>query len=96
MKSSSISKRDVQKIASLAKINLTSQDEVDISKQLNTILEYFREIGEVDTDGVSPTYHVLDLFNVFRSDEPRSFPAQKIMKIIPQKRGKFVRSPRIM
>jgi aspartyl/glutamyl-tRNA(Asn/Gln) amidotransferase C subunit len=60
-----------------------------------SILAYFTKIDEVDTKDVPPSYHVLDLFNVFRKDEVKPYPHEEIFRIVPQTKGKFVKAPRM-
>ncbi len=59
------------------------------------ILEYFKKIGEANTGMAEPTYHGLDRTYVFRDDEPKDFPSEKIMKIIPEKREGYVKAPKM-
>jgi aspartyl-tRNA(Asn)/glutamyl-tRNA(Gln) amidotransferase subunit C len=56
----SLTRQDVQKIASLARLALT-EEELDLfTKQLGDILTYVEQIGALDTSGVSPTSQVLN------------------------------------
>jgi aspartyl-tRNA(Asn)/glutamyl-tRNA(Gln) amidotransferase subunit C len=64
-----LSHDEVQRIAELAKLDLT-RDEVDLyAGQLSHILQYFERLQEVDTSHIPPTASVLPLKNVLRSDE---------------------------
>ncbi|MEF3168009.1 MAG: Asp-tRNA(Asn)/Glu-tRNA(Gln) amidotransferase subunit GatC [Deltaproteobacteria bacterium] len=66
-----ISRSEVEKVANLARLAFGS-DEIDaFTSQLNLILEYVRQIDELDTSGVEPTFHALDLENVLRDDVVR-------------------------
>ena len=65
----SLTRQDVQKIASLARLALT-EEELDLfTKQLGDILTYVDQIGTLDTAGVSPTSQVLNR-PLDRSDAP--------------------------
>jgi aspartyl-tRNA(Asn)/glutamyl-tRNA(Gln) amidotransferase subunit C len=60
-------------------------------------LEYFKKIDEVDTEDVEPTYHVLDIINVFRKDKAEpSLPTEKVLKNAPKKEKKFFKASRIV
>ena len=90
-----ISKKDIKRLAWLSRIELLAKDEDIILKQLNQILEYFKKIDEVNTKNIEPCYHVIDLINVMRKDKPKPS-SDKIIKIIPQRKARHVKSPRII
>jgi aspartyl-tRNA(Asn)/glutamyl-tRNA(Gln) amidotransferase subunit C len=51
----------------------------------------------VDTEGVEPTYHVLDLNNVSRKDKTEpSLPTEEALRNAPKKENKFIKAPRIV
>jgi len=58
----------VRYVAELARLDLAPGEEELLTGQLNAILEYMGQLGEVDTTGVEPTSHVLPLTNVMRDD----------------------------
>jgi aspartyl-tRNA(Asn)/glutamyl-tRNA(Gln) amidotransferase subunit C len=58
----------VRRVAELARLDLASGEEELLTGQLNAILKYMDQLGEVDTAGVEPTSHVLPLTNVMRED----------------------------
>ena len=58
----------VRRVAELARLDLAPGEEELLTGQLNAILEYMDQLGEVDTTGVEPTSHVLPLTNVMRDD----------------------------
>ena len=62
----SITDKDVQHVAKLARLNLTPEEEQMFTGQLNAILQYAEKLNELDTEGVEPTTHVLHLSNVMR------------------------------
>ncbi|MEM3437089.1 MAG: Asp-tRNA(Asn)/Glu-tRNA(Gln) amidotransferase subunit GatC [Nitrososphaerales archaeon] len=90
-----ISKEQIEKIAWLARIEISKRELELFSKQLNDILTFFSKIDEVNTESIPPSYHVLDLVNVFRKDEVKSSSFEEIFQIVPQTKGKFVKAPRM-
>lgn len=62
-------KIDVKKVAKLANLPLTADEEEKYSEQLSKILDYIDQLNKVDTKGVEPTYNVSGLYNVMRKDE---------------------------
>jgi aspartyl-tRNA(Asn)/glutamyl-tRNA(Gln) amidotransferase subunit C len=63
-----ITLEQVRRVADLARLELAPAEEERLTGQLNAILEYMGQLGEVDTTGVEPTSHVLPLTNVMRDD----------------------------
>ena len=67
--SSPLSRADVERIAELARLELTS-DEVDLfTRQLGDILGYVEQIQALDTTGVPATSHVVHR-SIERADVP--------------------------
>ena len=95
-KRSKIGVSTVKHLAWLTRIDLTDKEAREISKQLSRILEYFSKIDEVDTSEVEPLYHPLEIQKVARSDEPAPFPADEILKIVPSRKGRYIKAPRIV
>jgi aspartyl-tRNA(Asn)/glutamyl-tRNA(Gln) amidotransferase subunit C len=63
-----VSRDDVQHLAQLSSLQL-NPDEIDgLQADIEGILKYVEQLSELDTDGVTPTYQVTDLENVWRTD----------------------------
>lgn len=64
-----LSKKDVEQVAKLAKLNLTAKEISKFQKQLSEIVEYVNELSEVDVSSVEPTSQTSELENAIRADE---------------------------
>ena len=64
-----ITRKDVEDVALLSRLELGEADIAKFTGQLNAILDYVDMLNKVDTTGVEPTAHVLPLKNVMRADE---------------------------
>jgi aspartyl-tRNA(Asn)/glutamyl-tRNA(Gln) amidotransferase subunit C len=64
-----LSKQEIQKVANLARLELSDEELIKYGGQLSHILSYIDMLKEVDTDDVEPTAQVTGLANVFREDE---------------------------
>ncbi|MDT3427556.1 aspartyl-tRNA(Asn)/glutamyl-tRNA(Gln) amidotransferase subunit C [Paenibacillus forsythiae] len=64
----SITIKDVQHVARLARLQLGPEEEAVLTEQMNAILQYAEKLNELDTEGVQPTTHVLHVSNVMRED----------------------------
>ena len=65
----SLSKKDIQHVANLARLELDDAAVEKFTAQIGTILEYVDTLSRVDTDGVKPTSHAIFLTNAFREDD---------------------------
>ena len=93
----SISAKDVEYLALLARIQLTEEERKRFAAQLDEILGHVEKLKTAKTDGVSPTSHVLKLTNIYREDQPRpSLPMEKALANAPSKEGPFFKVPRII
>jgi aspartyl-tRNA(Asn)/glutamyl-tRNA(Gln) amidotransferase subunit C len=92
-----ISSKDVEHISWLASIKINDDEKEKFVEQFNSILEYFHQLDEVDTDGVEPTYRVVDLANVFREDAAsKSMTQEEALKNAPKRENGYFKSPRIV
>ena len=66
-----LSRKEVEHVALLARLELTEEEKEAYTHQLNAILDFMRQLDELDTSGVEPMAHVLPLVNVMREDEVR-------------------------
>ncbi|MCQ5336608.1 MAG: Asp-tRNA(Asn)/Glu-tRNA(Gln) amidotransferase subunit GatC [Candidatus Methanomethylicia archaeon] len=66
-----ISKDRLEKLAWLVKIKLEENEKEEFLNQLNKILEAFKIVDELSLENIEPTYHVMEIVNVFREDEVR-------------------------
>jgi aspartyl-tRNA(Asn)/glutamyl-tRNA(Gln) amidotransferase subunit C len=57
----SVSEQDVERVAELASLELTSDEKAAMLRDLNSVLDYFAELNELDTTAVPPMSQVTDL-----------------------------------
>ena len=68
---STLTSADVLRIAELARLELSDAEVELFSRQITDILGYAEQVREVDTSGVSPTSHPLDVHAAWREDMPQ-------------------------
>ena len=87
-----LDREQVEHIASLARIGL-SEEEIELFRQqLSHILEQFDVLDELDTAGVQPTGHAVDLQGVLRDDETEdSLASEDTLLNAPRREGDFIR-----
>ena len=63
-----ITKKSLDHLAELARLELTAEESKKYLKDLKKILDYFDELKEVNTDKVNPLTGSTELKNIFRED----------------------------
>lgn len=92
-----ITKQEVEKVAKLARLELTEVEKTAFTKQLSQILTHVETLKQYDTAGVEPTATVLGQVNVFRADEVRpSLPVEKAVANAPGSVEGFFVVPKII
>jgi aspartyl-tRNA(Asn)/glutamyl-tRNA(Gln) amidotransferase subunit C len=92
----SISIKDVEHVARLARLALSEDEKELFAGQLARIIENFNELSSVDTTGVEPLSHALPIVNVLRQDEVKgSYGRSRLMANSPDTENGFFRVPRI-
>lgn len=61
---------DVERVARLARLELTPAEKELFARQLADILAYARQVQDVDTAGVPPMAHALSIAGTLRDDVP--------------------------
>ncbi len=67
-----ISKKELEHLAELARIELHAHNEEKLLKDLEKILGHFEELKEVNTENVTPATGGTDLKNILREDEEKA------------------------
>lgn len=87
----------VRKVAVLARLKLSDAEIGDYATKLGNILKYVDTLNEVDTEGVEPMVHAVELSNVFRADVVQpSLPREAALQNAPKTDGTFFLVPQIL
>ena len=90
-------KMDIEKVARLARLDLSEQERETLGNQLEQILTYMEQLNRLDTTGIEPTSHAIPVYNAFREDETKpSFPREEILGLGPEEEEGHFRVPRII
>jgi aspartyl-tRNA(Asn)/glutamyl-tRNA(Gln) amidotransferase subunit C len=90
-------KMDIEKVARLARLELSEEEKVTFGDQLEQILNYMEQLNRLDTTGVEPTSHAIPIYNVFREDGvTSSFPQKEVLAIAPDEEDGHFKVPRII
>jgi aspartyl-tRNA(Asn)/glutamyl-tRNA(Gln) amidotransferase subunit C len=92
-----IERKDVEHVARLTRLQLSEAEVERVRGELNSILAHLDTLRAVDTTGVEPTSHTVDIVNVMREDEVEpTFPPDAMLANAPDRRGELFRVPRII
>jgi aspartyl-tRNA(Asn)/glutamyl-tRNA(Gln) amidotransferase subunit C len=92
-----ITRKEVEHVARLARLELTEEEKGQMTAQLDAILGYFDKLNELDTSTVEPTTTVIPMVSVMREDEVRpSLPQEDALANAPDREDVFFRVPRII
>ncbi len=90
-------KMDIEKVARLARLELSDEEKETFGNQLEQILTYMEQLSRLDTTGVEPTSHAIPVHNVFREDEVKpSFPQEEVLATAPAEEDGHFKVPRII
>ena len=64
----SISPKNVEKMARLARISIDSEDIPSYSEQLSKILNFMNQMQSIDTENIEPLAHPIEEVNPTRAD----------------------------
>lgn len=93
----SLDRSQVQKVAHLARLQLTPEEEEKFTTQLSGILDYFEQLSELDVSDVQPTTRAIDVSNVVRPDHHNpSAEREEILEGAPDRDGNFFKVPKIV
>lgn len=74
-----IDRKEVEHVAQLARLKFDDEQIEMFLKQMNSILDYFDKLQELDTGDIEPTSHAVVLNNVFRDDKVEEFPDKELL-----------------
>ena len=87
-----LSVEEIRQISVLTRIAMT-EDELDVMRaQMSNILDSVAILNEVDTEGVEPTGHSVNIKSVMREDQRQdSLTQDETLLNAPQRDGSFIR-----
>lgn len=92
-----ITRKDVENVALLSRLEFSEADLEKATGQLNAFLEYADVLSQVNVEGVEPTAHVLPLKNVLRPDEVKpSLDRELALANAPLQENGYFKVPKVM
>lgn len=87
----------VKKVAHLARLELTPEEEATYGAQLGQVLAYIEKLNAVDVSQVEPLAHPIPMQNIMRADQRRpSLPTQEALRNAPAQANGLFLVPKIV
>lgn len=92
-----VSEQQVEKIAFLARLSVTSEERQAFARQLSSILNYFNQMSAIKTDGVEPLVTPTDMVCEWREDRVQAWRgAEAAIAGAPEKVGNLFKVPPVV
>ena len=92
-----ITRDDVLHLAQLSSLQLSDDEINGLTTDLERIIGYIQQLGELDTSGVEPTYQVTDLENVWREDTVQEgVGADALLALAPESKNEQIKVPKVL
>ena len=92
-----LSLKEVEHIAELAKLSLTDEEKTRFRDQLAAILDYAARLQKIDTDDIPPTASVLPIDSVMREDAVKpSAPTAELLRNAAGQEAKMFKVREVM
>lgn len=94
---SQITDLNIDHVATLARIALTSEEKSEFEQQLGDVLHHIEQLSKVDVSGVEPTAHAYPIFNVWADDVAQpGLPVDEALRNAPAQRDHMVVVPKVV
>ncbi|MGH7963105.1 MAG: Asp-tRNA(Asn)/Glu-tRNA(Gln) amidotransferase subunit GatC [Candidatus Binatia bacterium] len=92
-----ISQEEVRRVAQLARLELTAEEETDLIAHLDKVLTYMEKLNELNTEGVEPTAHAVAVPSPLREDRvTNQADTDTLLQNAPAREADFLQVPKII
>jgi aspartyl-tRNA(Asn)/glutamyl-tRNA(Gln) amidotransferase subunit C len=92
-----IDNETLQKIAHLARLEVKAEEEPEMLKKMEGVLNWMEQLNEIDTEKVAPLTHMTAEINAFREDIPQNtISREEGLANAPKQDGKYFRITKVM
>lgn len=95
---STITIEDVRHLAQLSSLQLSDEETETLRADIENIINYINQLGELDTSEVEPTHQVTGLENIWRDDEINSggVTPEQLLNLAPDQANHSVKVPKVL
>jgi len=92
-----ITKKEVEYVAKLAKLEFNEEEKEEFTSQLNSILDYFKKLNELNTEKIEPTAYVVSMPNLLNEDKVKpSLSQEEVLSNSKYVKKGYFKVPKIM
>ncbi|MFY0591246.1 Asp-tRNA(Asn)/Glu-tRNA(Gln) amidotransferase subunit GatC [Roseivirga sp.] len=92
-----VERKDLKKVAHLARLNVQPEQEEKLVADMNNILDWVDKLSELDTENVEPLTHMTKEQNVLRDDKAKNeLKTDAGLKNAPSHDGTFFKVPKVL
>lgn len=92
-----ISREEVQHVALLAHLELSEEEETELVVHFDSVLSYMEKLNELNTDGVEPLAHAVEVVSPLRNDRvTNDANADALLQNAPDRQTNFFKVPQII
>ena len=92
-----LNKRLLEKLEKLARLDLSSDEKVEMLKDLSKILDFVDKLNEINTDNIEPLIHPHTTSNIYRNDISLNMDIKKeILENAPNKNSDYLKVPKVV
>jgi aspartyl-tRNA(Asn)/glutamyl-tRNA(Gln) amidotransferase subunit C len=92
-----LTREGIDRVAVLARLRLTPEEQASLTEDLDHILGYMEKLNQLDTAGVEPFSHVVNIENTLRDDRVTNQPnADALLANAPARDATFFKVPKII
>jgi aspartyl-tRNA(Asn)/glutamyl-tRNA(Gln) amidotransferase subunit C len=92
-----ITKKEVEYVAQLAQLEFKEKEKEEFTSQLNSLLDYFKKLNEINTENTPPTAYIISMPNLLNEDkiEP-SLPQEEVLSNTKYNKKGYFKVPKII
>lgn len=94
MAETAITKELILELARNARLVLSDEEVVKYAQQLKVILEAFKQLDEVQTESIEPSYHPIEIADNLREDRSEKWIWDPLANVKDSEDG-YIRGPKI-
>ncbi len=92
-----VNRQEVQRVALLARLDLSDAETDELAAHFDKVLAYMDKLNELNTDGVEPLAHAVEMETPLRDDQVTSQAnADTLLQNAPQRQADFLKVPKII